>query len=147
MYYMETAMGQFARTSPLQLWRCAPIMQVKSKSMIFGVIHIFKTCRFHNLFKRNGKPTLFLQCLYKMSPLNHKRTTSSLAPPIFYVAKKIGNLKIEGSPLRVIATKILLFPPFKTILPLKFPKKTSKDDNRVQTFLISFVGCCIIFHR
>ncbi len=22
-----------------------------------------------------------------MSPLNHKRTTSSLAPPIFYVAK------------------------------------------------------------
>lgn len=25
MYYMETAMGQFSRTSPLQLWRCAPI--------------------------------------------------------------------------------------------------------------------------
>jgi len=23
-----------------------------------------------------------------MSPLNHKRTTSSLVPPIFYVAKK-----------------------------------------------------------
>ena len=25
MYYMETAMGQFSRTSPLQLWECAPI--------------------------------------------------------------------------------------------------------------------------
>ena len=25
MYYMETAIGQFARLSPLQLWRCAPI--------------------------------------------------------------------------------------------------------------------------
>jgi len=33
-----------------------------------------------------------------MSPLNHKRTTSSLAPPIISVAKKIGNIKIEGSP-------------------------------------------------
>jgi len=35
-----------------------------------------------------------------MSPLNHKRTTSSLAPPLIYVAKKIVNLKIEGSPLK-----------------------------------------------
>jgi len=34
-----------------------------------------------------------------MSPLNHKRTTSSLAPPIFYVAKKFCNKKIEGSPM------------------------------------------------
>jgi hypothetical protein len=25
----------------------------------------------------------------EMSPLNNKRTTSSLAPPIFYVAKKL----------------------------------------------------------
>ena len=25
MYYMETAFGQFARLSPLQIWRCAPI--------------------------------------------------------------------------------------------------------------------------
>jgi len=25
MYYMETALGQFARLSPLQVWRCAPI--------------------------------------------------------------------------------------------------------------------------
>ena len=25
MYYMETALGQFARLSPLQIWRCAPI--------------------------------------------------------------------------------------------------------------------------
>jgi hypothetical protein len=37
-----------------------------------------------------------------MLPLNHKRTTSSLAPPIFCVAKKIGNKKIEGSPLQMI---------------------------------------------
>jgi len=25
MYYMETALGQFARLSPLQVWRCSPI--------------------------------------------------------------------------------------------------------------------------
>ena len=25
MYYMETAIGQFSRLSPLQVWRCAPI--------------------------------------------------------------------------------------------------------------------------
>jgi len=31
--------------------------------------------------------TLLVHCLYKMLPLNHKRTASSLAPPIFYVAK------------------------------------------------------------
>jgi len=32
-------------------------------------------------------PTLLAHCLYYMSPLNHKRTTSSLAPHIFYVEK------------------------------------------------------------
>ena len=31
---------------------------------------------------------LLVHCLYQMSPLNHKRTTGSLAPPISYVAKK-----------------------------------------------------------
>jgi len=31
-----------------------------------------------------------------MSPLNHKRTTSSLAPPIFYVAK---NVQLKDTPL------------------------------------------------
>ncbi len=36
----------------------------------------------------NEEPTLSIHCLYQMWPLNHKRTTSSLAPPIFYVAKK-----------------------------------------------------------
>ncbi len=35
-----------------------------------------------------GKTTLSLQCLYQMSPLNHKRTTSSLVQPRFYIAKK-----------------------------------------------------------
>jgi len=28
------------------------------------------------------KPSLLVHCLYKMMPLNHKRTTSFLAPPI-----------------------------------------------------------------
>ncbi len=36
-----------------------------------------------------------------MPPLNHKRTTSSLAPPIFYLRKKFGNEKIEGSQLNL----------------------------------------------
>jgi len=30
---------------------------------------------------------LLVNYFYEMSPLNHKRTTSSLAPPIFYAAK------------------------------------------------------------
>ncbi len=42
---------------------------------------------------------LLVHCLYQMLALNHKRTTSSLAPPIFYAAKKFCNKKIEGSPL------------------------------------------------
>jgi len=37
----------------------------------------------------NGKYTLLVHCLYYMLALNHKRTTSSLAPSIFYVAKKL----------------------------------------------------------
>jgi len=41
----------------------------------------------HTLFV-NGEPTLLVHCLYQMSPLNHKRATSSLAPPIICVAKK-----------------------------------------------------------
>jgi len=28
----------------------------------------------------NGEPSLLVHCLYQMLPLNHKRTTSSLAP-------------------------------------------------------------------
>ncbi len=35
----------------------------------------------------NEEPTLLVHCLFQISPLNHKRTTSSLAPPIIYVAK------------------------------------------------------------
>jgi hypothetical protein len=46
----------------------------------------------------NGKPTFLFQCLYFMSPLNHKKTTSSLAPPIFYVTKNLAIKKIEGFP-------------------------------------------------
>jgi len=36
----------------------------------------------------NGEPTLLVHCLYWMLPLNHKRTTSSLVPPIIFVANK-----------------------------------------------------------
>ncbi len=35
----------------------------------------------------NGELTILVHCLYKMWPLDHKRTTSSLVPPMFYVAK------------------------------------------------------------
>ncbi len=31
----------------------------------------------------------FSHCLYQMLPLNHKWTTGSLAPPIFYLAKRL----------------------------------------------------------
>ena len=34
MYYMETAIGQFARVSPLQLWECAPIAKGVGFAMI-----------------------------------------------------------------------------------------------------------------
>ncbi len=44
-----------------------------------------------------------------MFPLNHKRTTSSLAPPIICVANKIGNKKIEGSPLASWSRKLYDF--------------------------------------
>ena len=33
MYYMETAMGQFSRTSPLQLWECAPIAKGNNRTI------------------------------------------------------------------------------------------------------------------
>jgi len=40
-----------------------------------------------------------------MSPLNHKRNTRSLAPPLIYVAKKLArkSFKDEGSPLKTEA--------------------------------------------
>jgi len=41
---------------------------------------------------RKGKQwglALLVQCLHKMLPLNHFRTTSSSAPPIFYVTKNL----------------------------------------------------------
>jgi len=53
---------------------------------------------FYKQIFSNGELTLSIYCLYKMLPLYHLRTTSSLAPPIFYVTKKIGNKNIEGSP-------------------------------------------------
>jgi len=35
----------------------------------------------------NGKSTLLVHCLYQMSPLNHKMTSSSFVPPIFLQQK------------------------------------------------------------
>ncbi len=55
-----------------------------------------KTLIFSNL--QTGSQRFLVHCLYLMSPLNHKRTTSSLAPPIFYVAKKLQK-KDKGFPI------------------------------------------------
>jgi len=44
-----------------------------------------------------------------MSPLNHKRTSSSLAPPTFYVAKKFCNKKIESFPLQIVSSPFAYF--------------------------------------
>ncbi len=44
----------------------------------------------------NGELTLLVHCLFQMLPLNHKRTTSSLAPP-FFVAKKLA-IKRQKAP-------------------------------------------------
>jgi len=48
---------------------------------------ILKCVNFHSIFLSfflsfHGEHTLWVQCLYQMSPLNHKRTTSSLAQPM-----------------------------------------------------------------
>jgi len=49
----------------------------------------------------NGQPTLLVHCLYYMLPLNHKRTTSSSATPMFYVAKnwQLKDRRFPGSPI------------------------------------------------
>jgi len=44
-------------------------------------------------FLINDEPTLLVHCLYKMLPLNHKGTTSSLAQPIVYLAKKLALIR------------------------------------------------------
>ena len=58
-----------------------------------------RMCNYSYFCISNGEPTLLVHCLYHMSPLNHKRTTSSLAPPICYVAK-ILQLKDRRFPIR-----------------------------------------------
>jgi len=47
------------------------------------------TCSFNlkQKLSNNGEPTLLVHCFYQMLPLNHKRTTSSWAPPIFLSQK------------------------------------------------------------
>jgi len=42
------------------------------------------------------EPTLLVHCLYYMPPLNHKRTTSSLAPQISCVAKKLAIKRLKA---------------------------------------------------
>jgi len=47
----------------------------------------------------NGEHTLLVLCLYYMSPINHKRTTSSLVPSIFYLPKNL-QLKDRRLPIQ-----------------------------------------------
>ena len=49
----------------------------------------------------NGKPILLVHCLYYILPLNHKRTTSSLASSIFYVAK---NCQLKDRKFPIVST-------------------------------------------
>ena len=58
------------------------VVKSDSKSMILLFWSKFVT---HSVLIGNGEPTLLVQCWYQMLPLNHKRTTSSLAPPLFCI--------------------------------------------------------------
>jgi hypothetical protein len=59
-------------------------------------------------------PTPLVHCLYQMSPLYQKRTTSSKAIPIFYVEKQLAIkiLKISNSffLIRAMATRVFILP-------------------------------------
>ncbi len=60
----------------------------------------FQTIEKYKMFAlTNSESTLLDDCLYYMSPLNHKRPTSSLATTLICVAKILAIKKIEGSPL------------------------------------------------
>jgi hypothetical protein len=92
------------------------LLHIPQVFLIFFLPLLYKTKCFFALFgcksnirthweqTKNGEPTLLVHCLYQMSPLNHKRTTSSLAAPIICVAKLISNKNIEGSPFTAFHT-------------------------------------------
>ncbi len=56
----------------------------------------------------NGKPTLLVRRLYQMLPLNQKRTTSSLVPPIICVAKKLVIKRQKAPNCPIVGKSILL---------------------------------------
>ncbi len=61
----------------------------RKNSVITNNLWLLQTNLVSQLFNghSNGEPTLLVHCLYKMTPLNHKRTPSSLAPHICCAAK------------------------------------------------------------
>ncbi len=71
----------------------------------------------------NWEPTLLVHCLYQMSPLNQKRTTSTLAPPISYLMKHLA------------------------INTWKFPRYlihfTKEIQRKIQKFLANYCPCSI----
>jgi len=55
-----------------------------------------------NFQSGNGKPTLILHCLYQMSPLNHKRTSSSLPLPTYF---KLQIMQLKDKRIPIIPLK------------------------------------------
>ncbi len=64
-----------------------------------------KTCEIRYFYELSEWAYSLVQFLYQMLPLNHKKTTSFLAPPIFYVAKH-QQLKERRIPLTTKQTLI-----------------------------------------
>jgi hypothetical protein len=52
-------------------------------------------CSVGRRLKVHSELFLLVHCLYQMLPLTHKRITSSLAPPLFYVAKKLAIKRLK----------------------------------------------------
>ncbi len=76
-------------------------------------------------FDGNGQPSLLVYCLYEMLPLDNKRTTSSSAPPLFYVTKnlaikrwKVPHLRIQFAMVVILNFNLKVLPcPTEAILP------------------------------
>jgi hypothetical protein len=73
-----------------------------------------------------------------MLPLNHKRTTSSLAPPIFYVAK-ISAIKNRRLPIKFDSMKRLHFT-INVVLEIFVVKPTNE-------WMRVFVNCYFVFEQ
>ncbi len=78
----------------------------------------------------NKEPTLLVHCLYQMSSLNHKRTTSSLAPPIFYVAKNSA-IKRQNAP----HYQIKIISQWFKYLNSRFRFESRRNKNEWKTFV------------